>query len=122
MIMMSNMNRLRAALFKRKKKDKITSKELWNLDVTIIEWLVPRLKAFREQTDGYPGDVTWDEWMSILDKIITGLEAYQAERTWDDNVSKEINMECDRIFYSNKNAEFQEAMRLLAKHFKSLWW
>lgn len=45
---------------KRKKRKKINSKELWNLDITIIEWLVPRLKAFREQTEGYPGDITWD--------------------------------------------------------------
>lgn len=109
-------------IFKRKKKTKINSKELWNLDITIIEWLLPRMKAFRKQTKGYPGDITWDEWMSILDKIITGLEAYKAERTWDDSVSKEVNMECDNIFYAQRNAEFQEAMRLLAKHFKSLWW
>lgn len=105
-----------------KRKKKISNKELWNLDHTIIEWLVPRLKAFKERTTGYPGDITEEERDNILDKIITGLEAYLAERQWDDNASKEINMECDKIFYGHKEAEFQEAMSLLAKHFKSLWW
>ena len=106
-------------LFKEKEK-KINSKELWNLDHTIIEFLVPRLKAFRERTDSYPGDITEEEWDNILDKIITGLEAYKAEHDWDDNISKKENMECAKIFYADKNAKFQEAMRLLAKHFKSL--
>ena len=101
-------------------KKKIKSKELWNLDYTIIEWLLPRIKAFKEQTEGYPGDMTWDEWMSVLDRIITGLEAYTAERDWDNNLSKAENLELDKEFYSQKTTEFRRAMGLLIKHFGSL--
>lgn len=104
--------------FKRKKK--INSKKLWNIDYTIIEWLVPRLKAFKEQTQGCPIDITEEEWYSILDKIITGLEAYTAERTWDKNLSMQENRDLDMEFYKNNNIKFQEAMQLLAGHFKSL--
>lgn len=116
------MSKLKAFLFKRKKKDKIKPEELWNLDLTIVEWLLPRIKAFKEQTDGYPGDITWDQWMSILDRIITGLEAYTAERDWDNNLSTEKNLEIDKEFYHNKRIEFKEAMELLTNHFGNLWW
>lgn len=42
-----------------KKKGKIKKSELWNLDLAIIEWLVPRLGAFRAQTQGYPSDIIY---------------------------------------------------------------
>lgn len=109
-------------LYNKLFKKKIKSKELWNLDITIIEWLVPRLKAFKEQTDGYPGNITWDEWMSILDSIIKGLEAYNADRDWDENLSTEENLELDKEYYIQKTTEFRRAMGLLTKYFGSLWW
>lgn len=92
---------------------KIDRKELYNLDHTIIEWLVPRLKAFKERTTGYPGDITEEEWDNILDKIITGLSAYKAERPWDENLSKQENLDQDKVFYEQQNSYFKEAMRIL---------
>ena len=116
------MSKLKAFLFKRKKKNKIKPEELWDLDITIVEWLLPRMKAFKEQTDGYPGNITWNQWMSILDRIITGLEAYVEEYDWDDNLSTEKNLKLDADFSHIRTAKFQEAMQLLTKHFSNLWW
>lgn len=100
--------------FKRKKK--ISDKELRNLNYTIIDWLVPRLKAFKEQTTSY------EEWDIILDKIILGLEAYKAERPWDENISMQENLDQDMAFYAQANSDFEEAMRLLTEHFRKLWY
>lgn len=101
---------------------KIDRKELYNLDHTIIEWLVPRLKAFKERTTGYPGDVTEEEWDNILDKIIAGLTAYKAERPWDENLSKQENLDQDKVFYKQQDSYFKEAMGLLTEYFGSLWY
>lgn len=92
---------------------KIDRKELYNLDHTIIEWLVPRLKVFKERTTGYPGDVTEEEWDNILDKIIAGLTAYKAERPWDENLSKQENLDQDKVFYEQQNSYFKEAMGVI---------
>lgn len=100
--------------FKRKKK--ISDKELRNLDYTIIDWLVHRLKAFKEQA------TTYEEWDIILDKIILGLEAYKADRSWDENISMQENVNQDMAFYTQANSDFKEAMRLLPEHFGRLWY
>ena len=105
-----------------KREGKIKKSELMNLDLTIIKWLVPRLEAFRAQTQGYPGDISEEEWDAVLGRIIDGLGAYVQERKWDNKLSKEENLTLDKSFYAAKEAEFKEAMGLLAKHFRSLWW
>lgn len=106
--------------FKRKKK--ISDKELRNFDYTIIDWLVPRLKAFKKQTNNYPHDSTYKEWVTIIDKIIKGLNAYKAERPWDENISIQKNLDQDKVFYAQTNSDFKEAMKLLTEHFGSLWY
>ena len=106
--------------FKRKKK--ISNKELRNLDYTIIDWLVPHLKAFKKQTTNYPYDSTYEEWVTIIDKIIKGLNAYKAERPWDENISMQKNLDQDKVFYAQANSDFKEAMILLTEHFGSLWY
>lgn len=103
-------------------KKKISNKELRNLDYTIIDWLVPRLKAFKKQTNNYPYDSTYEEWTIIIDKIIKGLNAYKAERPWDENILMQENLDQDKVFYAQANSDFKEAMRLLTEHFSSLWY
>ena len=48
-------------------KKKISNKELRNLDYTIIDWLVSRLKAFKKQTTNYPYDSTLECARSLPD-------------------------------------------------------
>lgn len=73
--------------------------ELWNLDSTIVKFILPRLKVFRDQCHGTPGNIIYEiggdeafqkhdeethrkadeRWMEILDTIIWSLENYDNE-------------------------------------------
>jgi thiamine kinase-like enzyme len=76
--------------------------ETWNLDNTIVDFILPRLKRFVKVTNGYPNEFkNMREWKKTLNKIIKGLEKYE-----DDF----------------RGEESKEAIGLLFKHFSSLWW
>ena len=49
--------------------------ECWNLDITFCKFIIPRLKVFKEQNDGYPVRYhSKEEWDKILDDMIEGFE------------------------------------------------
>lgn len=48
--------------------------DLWSLDLTIAQFVLPRLKAFKPFTQSFPASMTSDEWDSILDKMIDAFE------------------------------------------------
>lgn len=64
--------------------------ELWNLDLTLGRFLLPRLKRFKEiiQTSnlkGYPPICeSFEEWLSILDEIIWMFETHIADDYQED--------------------------------------
>lgn len=75
--------------------------ELWNLDMTILKFILPRLKAFKEATIGYPGDFNnLEEWIKCIDKMIKSIEQI-------------LNDEC--------NADY-EGFELFKKNFFGLCW
>lgn len=76
--------------------------ELWNLHVTIASFIVPRLKAFKEESPCIPGNVTVAEWESDCDKMI---EVFQSV-----------------IDGTDKYEEVQEGLELFKKYFLGLWW
>lgn len=69
-----------------KKHDRyIEPKELWNLDCTIAEFVLPRLIKFKEKSLGYPGygEVdTRDKWDDVLQKMITAFEYIVTNDDW----------------------------------------
>ena len=73
--------------------------ELWNLDLTIAQFILPRMKAFKEQ------DYNAIE-NKVLDKIIRSFE-----------------MVVEKGFFTNEEdiKEFQKGMKLFAKHYCELW-
>jgi len=81
--------------------------ELWNLDFTIARFVLPRLKAFKTMGHGYPGNLTFDEWNTILDKMIFSFE-YAAN---DDKLFG------DSEFHETVN----EGMQYFADYFFHLW-
>ena len=84
------------------------SSELWNLDGTISKFIYPRLKAFYEVTKEepcYPDGMTHEEWLGILEKMVTGFEI----------LSKDARRTDDEMVLIN------EALELFGKHFLSLW-
>lgn len=84
--------------------------ELWNLDSTICKFIIPRLKRFREITEGsYPGWCgSWETWACLIDKMIAGFEnILDNEITPDDEERYKI---------------ITEGMKVFSEDFRSLWY
>lgn len=90
-------------IFKRLKRkikflyQKITrgfnDEEIWNLDTTIANFVIPRLKAYKESCGliSLPPDLTSEEWTNIIDDIIYGLEASVTEDEVEDRDWVRVN-------------------------------
>lgn len=93
-------------------------REIWSLDHTFAEWVVPRLELLRERKHGVPasmfeGDAD-DEasfaeaekrWNEVMDKMIYGFKLKAAED----------------YCWIKKIKEYEEAKRLFCEHLDSLW-
>ena len=56
-------------------KTGISPDELWNMDVTLAHFLLPRIKEFRKIAIGIPGGLNnLEEWHEIIDKMIVAFE------------------------------------------------
>jgi len=78
--------------------------ELWNLDATISKFILPRLKAFREESPGFPSCFeTKDEWKNVLGKMIDAFE-----NIIDDN-DREVNI-------------IDPGLELFRRYFYMLWY
>lgn len=80
--------------------------ESWNLDHTIMQFILPRLKTFRQNTLSFPGEMTHGKWMKILDRMILGVEYYIDEE-----------LEKDEKYYRTVNI----GLGFLVKYFSHLW-
>jgi len=93
----------------QRKKRGFDDSETWSLRDTIADFVLPRLKLFKEITNGYPGDLDKDNWNKILDKMIRTFEIVQEDGkngVYDKKVWKEYNI----------------GIRLFCKYFLKLWW
>lgn len=92
-----------------------SDKETWNLEYEIAKFALPRLKRFKEVTNGYPGDLSEELWDEILDKMIFSLEY----------ITKEFDLELTDISVTQMKEDskkVQEGLDLFGKHFWHLWW
>lgn len=79
--------------------------ELYSLDFTIAEFILPRLRNFKEVNNGYPGEMSGiEEWETAIDKMILGFE-----------VSRNCFLEKEEI------EKRDEGLLLFAKWFDYLW-
>jgi hypothetical protein len=91
---------------KQRKKRGFDDTELWNLNTTIATFILPRLKAFRKGSHGYPYALkNVEAWNKILDQMIEGFEQY---------VQDDIN----KIDYEKTN----KALDLFSEWFNALWY
>lgn len=90
--------------------------ELWSLDNTITNFILPRLKRFREVHCGYPASMTSEKWEEILDNMIKAFEYLNDENLGvDDNRPfKECHDEREKII--------NKGLRLFVKYYSGLWW
>lgn len=103
-------------LFKNINNDKINDSELWDLDVTLAEYILPRLKKFREMRRlSHPQEFTnVNEWNDVLDKMI-----YSFQSVCDNNgIFCSIS---DSKYENGDKGRYQEGMDLFAKYYSDLW-
>lgn len=79
--------------------------ETWNLDLCFVDFMVPRLRLFKEKASNI---IDYD--FTIIDKIIEGFELYRHHYDWEDASIKE-NLK-----------KVQKSMRLFAEHWMEFWW
>ncbi len=83
--------------------------ETYSLDYVISQFVLPRLKRFRELTNGFPSELSsMTEWKIILDKMIAAfeLDVKRFDCTFTDMEQKVLN----------------EGFELFFKYYHSLWW
>lgn len=78
--------------------------ELWSLDKTIIGFILPRLKAYREKHFSTPEDVTKEEWNDILDRMIVAFELSKNDE-----------------YTPEEKAKIDRGLKLFVKYLKNLW-
>jgi type III secretory pathway component EscR len=85
---------------------KVTSKEVWDLDVTLVKYILTRLMKFKDVNSmSYPIDFSnIEEWHKIVDKMI-----WSFKRHLEDNLEKE------------ETEQYKEGLHLFAEYFGDLW-
>ena len=132
---------------KRQKKKKECK---YDLHSSFAKYALPRLKTFRHEVDAYPvrGEVqTMEDWLRVLDKMITAFEYVLAEDSWwianpeydfldgvhwikNENGSYRLEDEewvapIKEKHYAEEQRRYevmQEGLRLFAEYFQDLWW
>ncbi len=85
--------------------------ECWNLDHTIVQFALPRIKRLKEITNGYPSDLTEEAWDEVLDKMIWSMEA----------LIKDDTLDFFDLLDPAYSQRFQEGFTLFGKYFCNLW-
>ena len=84
--------------------------ETWSLDCTIAEFVLPRLKRFKELNIGFPHRIESPEkWDEILDKMIFAL----------DKVTKQFD---DEDWTEEDQRKIRWGLIAFGNYFRDLWW
>lgn len=100
--------------------------ELWNLDHTIIQFILPRLKAFKEQLHGYPGNYdSFEQWQHDIDEMIWAMEWYDSEDIHDefkkDEYQNFLKDENGNLVPTDDNLRAKNGWQLFCDNFFGLW-
>lgn len=118
--------------WKPKDKGGIDDKELWNLDMTFSEFILPRLKEFKNmKRAGYPEiegidpnneQKTVEAWEGILDDIIKGFEAHirYATNSFLEGTENE-NAEVIKRKEDEHKMAIEKGFELFGRHYMNLW-
>jgi len=106
--------------------------ELCDLDITIARFILPRLRAFKQQCERTPTlEMTREQWNEHLDKMIYAFDkiAHQTEEDtpqYQAYVAAIWNNEEDlshlKLAAKASLEPIQEGLRLFYKYYRSLWW
>lgn len=113
--------------------------ESWDFRSGCTKYVLPRLKHFRNNLNGYPCDLSMEEWELVLDKMIWSFEhmedhispiysddydhRFSVEKTETGTLYTPLN-ETGTIDYTpveEHNKKIQEGLNLFAKYYQNLW-
>lgn len=89
--------------------------ETWALDSVICQFILPRLIRFRDIHGGYPGGLTEQKWIEILDKMIFAFD-------WSLNHEEDKYKDLTQGEQERNWERYIEGMKLFAEYFRHLWW
>jgi hypothetical protein len=86
--------------------------EIWDLDITLANYILPRLKRFKKvNVNSYPPDLSGiEEWHKIIDKMIWSFERI---------VNDDWSYEYKRV--KEQKEQYDTGMKLFAEYFLDLW-
>ena len=105
----------------------INEKELWSLDATLTDYILPRITAFRKMKRvGYPiyeplgaeDKVSEEEWKAIEDRSVAEWENILFDIETAFKTLKDT-MDYDRS--AKQNEAIKHGLALFAKHYEHLW-
>ena len=134
------MNKRQRKKYLKEKGLYVMNKELWNLDYTIAEWILPRLKLYKAKTIGYPSidrkvysetkklkNITFEDWQNILDEIILGFEQILIDPL-DIAIDKNLDFK-NKIDYkiyedicNERQEKIERGLDLFKYYIQDLWW
>lgn len=106
------------------KKNGFHYEDIWNLDRTIIKFILPRLAYFRDNHNGIPNDIFIE---MEIDEIISDERQDEADKLWIDKINKilngfEIYLIRDWCDWTEEDKEcIEDAWELFRKYFGSFW-
>lgn len=89
-----------------------SNSDIWDLWYTVAKFTLPRLKRFKQKTNGYPAGLTEREWYEILDKIIWSFEFLLS----DENIELYPTRSIKELFEKER-----EGFKLFGKYFHDSW-
>ncbi len=134
------MNKRQRKKYAKKKGTYVSNKETWNLDYTIAEWILPRLKLYKKLTNGFPPidrkvysktkefkNITFEDWQNILDEIILGFEQILIDPL-DIAIDKDLDFKnktdykiCEDIC-NERQEKIERGLDLFKYYIQDLWW
>ena len=114
-----------------KESDEIKEQELWSLDATLTNYILPRITAFRKmERHGYPSNMDLDA-IAEMEKNPTDQKWKEAEvraiAEWEDvlrSIELAFNLmkKSEHFERSNQaNKDIKIGLELFAKHYEHLW-
>ena len=82
---------------------------------------------FKKVNKGYPGNLTWESWNEILDKMLWSFEQIILSSNGTDvesDLFKEYKYN-DKILIElvdKNNEKIDEGLKLFGEYYRSLWW
>lgn len=102
---------------KQLKEDGFSDTETWSLYTTMAEFILPRLRRFKEITPAYPMGSSMEKWQEQLGEMIFAFEWTLAE--------DEMTEEYQALNEEDKKANWERheaGMALFGEAFMGLWW